>query len=303
MDEEPIYVGVVTVTYNSMDVLEEFISSLDGQEFPDFQVYAVDNASKDGSADYLLTATVKSRAITVIRNTVNVGVADGNNQGIQLAFKDGCTHILLLNNDTAFPSDLFQRLIWSAKDGRHQVVVPKIYRYSPNSMLWYAGGRFNKPFGYSAVHFGDGQMDLGEYDEPTVVEYAPTCCMLIDKQILDGVGLMDPRYFVYYDDVDFCFRLSRLNMPIWYEPDATLFHKVGSLTGGKTSAFSARMSTRNKIYFLRKNFSLSRAVVTAFAYGAYSVFRCLFGYDSIELLRVRVAALVEGFKMQVGQCR
>ena len=297
MGNEPLFIGVVTVTFNSADVLEEFVASLCSQEFGDFRVYAVDNASKDASADYLSSVTVKSRNINVTRNSDNLGVAEANNQGIQLAIKDGCSHVLLLNNDTAFPPTLFGKLVETSKRGLHEAVVPKIYRYLPKNILWYAGGRFNRLFGYSAIHFGDGMLDDGTYDSAMMVEYAPTCCMLVKKETLNTVGPMDAKYFVYYDDIDFCFRLLNAGKTIRYEPNAVLFHKVGSTTGGPTSAFSARMGARNKIYFLRKNFSESRALITALAYFVYAVGRCLIMRDSFKILRVRIAALAEGFSI------
>ena len=149
MVREPLVIGVVTVTYNSLDVLEDFVASLCAQEFDEFKVYAIDNASKDASAEFLSAAIIKSKKINVTRNTDNLGVAEANNQGIKSAIEDGCSHVLLLNNDTVFPPTLFGKLMESAQRGARGAVVPKIYRYLLKDVLWYAGGRFNRLFGYS----------------------------------------------------------------------------------------------------------------------------------------------------------
>lgn len=300
MDEKPPFIGVVTVTYNSAQVLEDFVESLRSQVFTEFRVYAIDNASKDGSASYLDCIAVNAKPIVVVRNEENLGVAEGNNQGIELAIRDGCSYVLLVNNDTVLPTTLFSRLVSTAQGGCHQIVVPKIYRHQADGALWYAGGRFRKCLGYSAAHYGEGQIDHGQFDLPRAVEYSPTCCMLVNIQAFQTVGKMDSKYFVYYDDIDFCLRLGRAGLRIWYDPGATMFHKVGSLTGGRGSTFSARMAARNKVYFLRKNFSEFRAGITGLAYFAYTILRYLTGCDSWSLLRVKISGLREGYQMELG---
>src|SRR5215471_12647355 len=94
--------GVVTVTYNSAKVLDDFLGSLAGQSFKAFRLYAIDNASSDGSADILERSAVTDPRIITIRSADNLGVAEGNNIGIRRSIEDGCTHVLLLNNDTVF---------------------------------------------------------------------------------------------------------------------------------------------------------------------------------------------------------
>ncbi len=109
--------GIVTVTYNSARVLQDFLGVAGTAGVRSFRVYAIDNASADGSAAILEVAARQDARIVLVRNTDNVGVAEANNQGIVLATQDGCSHVLLLNNDTVFAATLFRDLMRLGVEG------------------------------------------------------------------------------------------------------------------------------------------------------------------------------------------
>src|SRR5581483_1554712 len=102
-------IGVVTVTFNSEQVLQDFLSSLRGQTHSDYRLYVVDNASTDGSIDYLMKHMPPRSAL--LRNAENVGFAAATNQGVRDAMEDGCDAILAINNDVIFGPDLRERLV------------------------------------------------------------------------------------------------------------------------------------------------------------------------------------------------
>jgi GT2 family glycosyltransferase len=188
----------------------------------------------------------------VLRNAANEGVAEGNNIGIRAALRDGCSSVLLINNDTAFEPDLLSELIRGMRRHECDMVVPKILFFDEPQKIWSAGGYFSAWRG-SARHFGFGKKDDGHYDQPRAVRYSPTCCMLITREAFTRVGLMDANYFVYFDDTDFSLRAYRMGIKLFYIPTARLLHKVSSLTGGE-SAFTYRYTARNHVYYLLKNF-------------------------------------------------
>src|SRR5882762_8177469 len=101
-------IGIVTVLYNSSDVLPDFFRSLHAQMYSNFVVYAVDNASSDDSVDL---CRQQGPRFVMMLNAGNIGFASGTNQGILQALKDGCETILLLNNDVSFEPDFLQRLV------------------------------------------------------------------------------------------------------------------------------------------------------------------------------------------------
>jgi GT2 family glycosyltransferase len=290
VDKIAVRLGVVTVTYNSAVVLPEFLECIALQTLRDFTLIVIDNASTDGSV--ALIAEKADSRIELIRNLQNLGVAEGNNQGIRRAIERGCSHVLFLNNDTAFDSKMFEQMMSAGMS--HRVVVPKIYLHDSPKTLWFAGGKFNRFLGYSTNHFGENEDDVGQFNTSGPTEYAPTCCMLVRVDVFASVGMMDACFFVYYDDTDFCLRLSRGRIDIWYQPTISMSHKVGSLTGGIQSAFSARMNVRNKVYFCRKNLSAVSATYFLVLYGVYLLLRFIARKDSWQRFRLKISAFIEG---------
>jgi GT2 family glycosyltransferase len=100
-------------------------------------------------------------------------------------------------------------------------------------------------------HRGEGQPDGVEFHEDCYTDYAPTCFMLIRRVVFERIGLMDEKYFVYYDDTDFVWRANQAEFRLKYWAGGEIWHKVSSSTGGGESIFSIYYGTRNRIYFLR----------------------------------------------------
>lgn len=249
-------IGVVTVTYNSAKVLPDFLFSMAQQTHRDYLLFAIDNASADDSLRLL--REWGDKRLRIIPNSDNRGVAGGNNQGIKAALKAGCASVLLINNDTCFEPTLIADL--DAGLMRHAVdmTCPKIMYYDEPNRIWAAGGGFQLWWGSRSFHCGEGEVDHGQFEHPRLVPYVPTCCVLIRKEVFENVGLMDERYFVYWDDTDFMFRAKRRGVKLLYLPTVKLLHKVGSLTGGgdNDSPFAVRFGTRNSLLFMLKHFGI-----------------------------------------------
>jgi len=258
-------IGVVTVTYNSAAVIRGFMDSLLLQTHSHFGLYLIDNASSDGTL--ALLADYPDSRVTIIRNTDNVGVAEGNNLGIRAALQDGCAFVLLINNDTVFDPDLLAMLLDGLQKHDAEMAVPMIVFFDEPDKIWSAGGYFSALRGCSR-HFGFAQKDDGTFDQPRRVSYSPTCCMLIKREVFDRVGLMDANYFVYFDDTDFCWRAHRAGVKLLYLPAARLKHKVSGLTGVQSS-FTVRYHTRNHVYYFLKNYPRWRALFYCPAYYFY----------------------------------
>jgi GT2 family glycosyltransferase len=255
MAEEDL-IGVVTVTYNSASVLPDFLHSIAGQTHRSYLLFVVDNASKDGSLCIL--REWNDERFRIVANQDNLGVAAGNNQGIRAALLAGCNSVLLINNDTEFGPKLFEKLDAGIDQYQADMCCPKMLFFDEPKRIWAAGGRFEPWHGGRSQHIGEGEIDHGQYDRPRMVDYVPTCCVLIRQSVFDKVGLMDELYFVYWDDTDFMYRAKRGGVRLLYLPDAILLHKVGSLTGGgdANTPFAIRFGTRNSFYFMLKHFGL-----------------------------------------------
>ncbi len=291
MAKEP-RIGVVTVTFNSGQVIDAFINSVLNQDHPNFCLFVIDNASKDDTLARL--GACPDVRIQLIPNAQNLGVAEGNNQGIESALADGCEYILLLNNDVEFGPTLFSELVNGIEVHGCGLVVPKIYFHDDPMRIWCAGGAFHRWRGYATQHFGEGVLDIGQFNEPRSVEYCPTCCMLIKSEVFHTIGMMDKKYFVYWDDADFCYRALKSKLILYYIPTAKLWHKVSSLTGGNRSNFSFRYYTRNKIYFLLKNRPLPEAMFHLLFYYMYLTLALILNIGSWEINKTRQRAFFEG---------
>lgn len=246
-------IGLVTVLYNSEKVLDEFYDSLNKQEFKDFCLYVINNNSPDNSLEKSkeLSKNVFFKSI-FIDNNENFGVAKGNNQGIEAALSDGCEYVLLTNNDVVLQPDTISLLYERHVEYKADMSVPKIYYADTDKRLWACGGYLNK-FRGTSFHYGDKEVDNGQFDRNKKVEYSPTCFMLINKSVFDKVGMMDEKYFVYYDDTDFVYRAvnkEKLSLYYFYEP--VLYHKESYCTRNTSSNFKDYYTMRNRIYFEKK---------------------------------------------------
>ena len=243
-------IGIVTVTYNSRSVLEDFFASLEKQTYANYALYIVDSGSTDDTVAYVRAHLLEH--CTFLRNSENIGFAAGTNQGIRAAFQDGCTAILALNNDVVFGPELLERLAGALGQYRCDMTTPMMYYYEPKDRIWAAGGSLQPWLGYRNKHCGEGETDHGQYNVACRVTFAPLCCVLIRKEVFDRVGLLDERYFTYTEDVDFMYRCLKQGLSLWYVPEAKLWHRVSLLTG-HMSDFMVRYCTRNRMYFMRKN--------------------------------------------------
>lgn len=290
-------IGLVTVLYKSDEVLEGFFRSIAIQDFKNYILYIIDNSVNDKTN--LLLETLSRQYPSVerkhIKNKENTGVAAGNNTGIRLALADDCSHVLLLNNDIEIEqSFLLGKMLAIAEEKGEVLIVPKILYYS-NRKIWMAGGHMDK-FRALGVHNGMNKTDIPKFNIPKHVTYSPTCFMLIAKSVFDKVGIVDEKYFAYYDDTDFIFRAVALGYKIYYEPSLVILHKV-STSVGVESPFYVYYSNRNKIYFIRKNF---RGFYRWFAIGYTFLARTFFWlrYNS-EKRKSLIKGIVDGFKIPV----
>lgn len=239
-------VGIVIVNYNGREYQNECIRSIYEMNYRNFEIIVVDSNSQDDSVKMLLEEFPN---VTVLIQNENVGVARGNNIGIKYVIDHGMEYTLLLNNDTVLDKNLLSNLLCKASE--KTITVPKIYYYNPSNLLWFAGGNINWKK-IETVHEKYRETESIEETTPRYITYSPTCCMLIHNSIFQNVGMIDENYFMYYDDTDFCVRLIENGVSILYVPEAKLWHKVSSSTGGEASPLKTYYISRNYFYFEKK---------------------------------------------------
>lgn len=233
--------------------------------------------SNTGLTDKEIAEYHKLNCRDVTVNAKNLGFSEGNNVGIRKALtgtKAG--YVMLLNNDTVIPADFFARLkSFLAGNRSVQIFSPKIYfekgheyhkqRYGihdSGKVIWFAGGVIDWANMYVS-HRGVDEVDRGQYEHTEITEFATGCCMVIGRSVFEKVGFFDPRYFVYFEDVDFSRRALKAGFSSYYNPVAHLWHKNAASSGKPGSLLHNYYLTRNRLYFGMKYAPLStrRALV------------------------------------------
>lgn len=287
-------IGLVTVLYNSSKVLDDFFESIKNQEYTNFELYIIDNKSPD---DSLEKAKELSKQLNIyfeiIENEGNLGIAEGNNQGIEKALERNCDYVLLLNNDIEFESNVISEILRKSEKENAAISVPKIYFYGTNK-IWMAGGKFLNFRGMTS-HYGEGNEDIGQFNKEKYVNYAPTCFMLIKKEVFKKVGLMDIKYFVYYDDTDFVYRCNKEGYKILYMPEINIKHKVSTSTGGSTSIFTIFYFYRNRLFFILKNYKGINKLSALFFYNL-GIVKAKFKYKK-EIYNKVLEAKKDGWRL------
>ena len=260
--------GIVTVLYKSAPVLPDFYKSLQNQTYQDFILYVIDNNSPDDSLAVATALTERaSFDCVVIAEKENWGVAKGNNIGITRALADGCDYVLLANKDTEFTPDTLHTLIDSMERNNADMITPKIDIFG-KQLVWYGGGGFG--FFCVTYHRGEWKKDSKKYHKPGFVDYAPTCFMIIKKDVFEKVGMMDERYFVYYDDTDFIWRAVKgLGYKVYYESSALIQHKVGSSSKSASATFGLHYFHRNMAFFMNRYYDSAMRRIPVYAYYTY----------------------------------
>ena len=284
-------IGVVTVTFNSADVLPDFLQSMRKQSEA-FRLYAVDNASSDSSVEVLRSAG--DPWIVLLPQAVNLGVAVGNNVGIERALSDGCDWVLLVNNDTEFEADLFSLMIATAEAERAGIIVPSIRYFDRPDQVWFEAAKFERWRGSVPV-------ECEPRHPPDVVPIgcACTCCALVRPDVFESVGRMDERFFVYWDDTDFFYRADQAGVRTVLDARIRILHKVSSLTGGGESVFSQVERTKNRVIFIRKH---HRGLVrwNGLAFTLVNAARlALAGPDRTTRARSLTSAIRDGLRVEV----
>lgn len=237
--------AVILVNYNGKQYNEACIKSLLKQRGShETKIIIVDNGSQDDSMQIIRERFGEDSRIETIFLEDNYGFSYANNVGIRRAIEWGADHVVLLNNDTEACEDLLTALLACADRHPNSVIAPKIYYSDKRDVLWSAGGEVS-PLVCKARHIGLNQKDTGQFDKERRIGFATGCCLLLPRAVIDKAGLLDERFFLYYEDTEYCLRLREMGIDIWYCPQARLYHKVGASSKGADSPLCAYYIARN----------------------------------------------------------
>ncbi|NCN45661.1 glycosyltransferase family 2 protein [Candidatus Pacearchaeota archaeon] len=223
------------------------------------RVIVIDNGSKE---PLKIAKDLQNKNIELIRSESNLGFTGGNNLGMSHAVKNYQTdYFFLLNSDAEVEKEGIQKLYESIKDDpKAGIAVSKIYftpglefhrrsysRAEKGKILWYAGGSIDWP-NLVAYHRGVDEVDRGQFDQQTTCDFATGCALFVKRVVTEHIGILDKRFFLYSEDVDFSLRAKEAGYRIVFVPESIVWHmNGGSIAGGAGSKLQQYYQTRNRI--------------------------------------------------------
>ena len=239
---------IILVNWNgSIDTLE-CIESLNQSTLSSYRIIVVDNGSTLENLQILKSSSYK---FDLIETGKNLGYTGGNNAGITEAIKFNSEYILLLNNDTIVKEDTLLNLSVAADlvpDAG--LISPKILFYPEKNLIWSADANFNY-FTLMGKMIGYKKKDIDIYNNAKYTDYITGCAMLIRKEVIDRIGMLDDNFFATCEDIDYCLRAKSNGYNIFYAPSSVVYHKEAASSGSYDSPQYTYYTTRG--YFLLHN--------------------------------------------------
>ncbi len=278
--------AVVLVHFKGTDETLACIKSLVISDFkhPSFSLIVIINPSGEDHGNLSKVLRRIYPQIIIIENKINTGFALGNNIGIRKALELGSEQIILLNNDTEVSDNFIHNLVEFGKSDKSiGLVSPKIYfakgyeyhkeKYNDKErgkVIWFGGGIIDWDNIY-ASHRGVDEVDIDQYNQNSETEFATGCCLLIKREVIEKVGFLNEKYFLYYEDIDYSIRVKKAGFKVMYYSGNNIWHKNASSSGKPGSPVHIYYQTRNRLYF-------------GFKYASLRVKKSLL-IDSIRLIR------------------
>ena len=250
-------VFVIVLNWNGGGVTLSCLQSLRKIYYENYRVVLVDNASTDGSAERVEQCFPE---VLVIKNKRNVGFDSGNNIGMRMALDAGADAVFLLNNDTVVDPNVLQVLTEAdASLPRAGILGPKIYYFDEPRRVWWAGCQRTYSLTGWLMNYtqeGKGQLDGPQFGEVKRVDSVIGCAMYIKREVLEEIGMLDQRFFIYHEEHDFCARAAMAGWCCYFVPEAKVWHKVSLSMGGEYSPSLHYLWTRNWLLLSRKQTSV-----------------------------------------------
>jgi N-acetylglucosaminyl-diphospho-decaprenol L-rhamnosyltransferase len=251
-------ISVIIVNYNARDYLRMCLDTLiENPAWPErLEVIVVDNASRDNSREMVRN---HFGGFHFIANDSNIGFAAANNQGIRQSHG---RYIVLLNPDTRVPSDALLQLV-NFMDAHPDAAVCGPQLLNPDGSIQLSCRRFptltavlirgtflNRFLGQSRTMREYLMLDWDHQDTRTV-DWVLGACFVMRREAIEKVGLLDDGFFVYYEDIDWCYRAWRLGWRVYYYPIVSVWHYY-------QRASSKGIFSRVSLYHLESIFRLFR---------------------------------------------
>jgi len=240
-------ISVVILNYNGFEETRQLLESLLPRIGKNTEVIVVDNGSLNDEASLI---EGRFKEIKVVPAGKNLGFAAGNNLGMSISKG---RYILLLNNDTLVRDDSIDRMAGFME--HHPIagaLSPRLHYDDDAGTLQYAGYTPLSKITLRNRTIGMGSKDASLFITPSLTPYTHGAAMMLKREVFEKTGGMDERFFLYYEEFDWCERIRKAGYQIWFFPQASIVHKESRSTG-RDSALRKYYMTRNRLLFASKH--------------------------------------------------
>jgi GT2 family glycosyltransferase len=255
----PLVISVVLNSSRRDDTLT-CLASLASNTYANQKTIVLDNNSTDESVP-AIRSTYPS--VQVIRLAANLGYAGNNNVGIKAAIAAGADWVFVLNEDTVLAPDCLAQLVAVGEsDPQIGIVGPMVYHFDEPDIIQSAGGMLGPR--WKSIHLAKNEKDTGQFVEPHRVEWISGCGILVRRAVIEQVGMIDDRFFIYWEETEWCVRAAKAGWRIMHVPPAKLWHK-GVQRDYRPKPYVTYYSTRNRFLMIAKHHAPVMAWLDALA--------------------------------------
>ncbi|MCX6378162.1 MAG: glycosyltransferase family 2 protein [Armatimonadetes bacterium] len=246
--------SIVIVSYNTREMLRDCLNALPaGAQDLTTEVFVVDNNSPDGSIEMVQK---EFPSVICIANRDNAGFTKANNQALKLAQGE---FVVILNPDTETELRSMTTLVNFLREHTDTGAVgPKLL--NTDGSLQHNGRRFPTPYREFLGHSGlanwnrvkfDREMEYGREDFNILaeVDQVSGACMMVPKRVMDEVGMLSEDFYMYYEEVEWCWRIRQAGYKVYYVPDARVVHHWMGSVRQASHAMPARMFKSALTYY------------------------------------------------------
>lgn len=252
-------VSIVILNFNTKDLLERLLPFVLKTTYDNIEIVLADNASSDGSLDF-----VKANFPTIkcIQIDSNLGFAGGYNEALSQLDTD---YWVLLNSDVEVDASWLEPLMETMMaDDKIAAVQPKILSYNNRGQFEYAGAsgglidKYAYPFCRGRL-FDQLEMDNGQYDTQMEVFWATGAALLVRASVYKELSGLDADFFAHMEEIDLCWRMKNRGYQIWVNPTSTVYH-IGGGTLDAHSPHKVYLNFRNNLVLITKNMPTGQAI-------------------------------------------
>ncbi|WP_363465071.1 glycosyltransferase family 2 protein [Halogeometricum borinquense] len=236
-------VVTIILNWNNYEDTKRCIKSLSNQNYTNHEIVVVDNGSIDGSGERI----DDEFDIRTYFTNENLGFAKGINTGVKVAKEFNPEFYWVVNNDVECTSEeTLQTLVSAFHENPDFGAISPVIKDGDGD-IWYEAGEINWDTG--TVNHTSIEREGNYYKENS---YLPLCAALIDADLLNEIGGVPEKYFLYYEDVDFCQRVKQKDRPLVTSFSTSVEHRTSSSSGGPLGEIPTYYQARNYLLFLEE---------------------------------------------------